>query len=698
MSYSVLIASDKEADIQALMSALKTATSEHYQIESVTKLSTALIFLEQHHVDVILLNLSLPDSEGVNSFVRLSERFPYVPILILIDEEKNIIDFSSANADLSGIAGYLLRPTFSSLLVTQTIKNIIQHQLRESSNFVEKTRAEIILNSIGDAVVGTDLFGNIDYFNVAAEQLTLWARNLARGRAIMDVMPIINGETRKVIRNPINLVLETGCPGSLPVGSIMIRADGTELNIEDSTAPVHDVSGALVGAVMVFHDVTVTQAMSAKMAYFAKHDFLTSLPNRILLNDRISQAINLANRRHTHLAILFLDLDHFKYINDSLGHAVGDLLLQSVTERLCACVRNSDTVSRQGGDEFIILINEDLSGENASLTAVKILHALAIAQNVGEHVLHVTTSIGISIYPNDGENAETLIKNADTAMYQAKDKGRNNYQFFKKEMNDRAVERQLIESQLRQAISKKEFLLLYQPKICLATGVITGVEALLRWNHPQWGDIKPSRFITIAEDSGLIVEIGRWVLREACQQMKRWNDAGVALDNVAVNISALEFRRLDFASTVSDILLEFGLAGKYLQLEITESVLMRDVDLSADILRTLKKMGIQIAVDDFGTGYSSLSYLKKFPIDVLKIDQSFVRDIGSSGEDSAIVSAIIAMGNSLNYLVVAEGVEELVQEEFLKKLHCKEAQGYFFGCPMDAQSVADLVAHRTDFS
>ena len=685
MNNSVLIISNNAADIKQLDYALRDDTIDRYEIESAIKLSEAIRYLTIHKVDIILLDLSLPDSQGMNSFTRLARIVPYIPIVILVDETSIL---SVEKVDTAGIAGFLAKSDFPHYLVAQTVRNVLQHQLQQTVSFFEKTRAEIILNSIGDAVVGTDLAGNIDYLNVAAEQLTQWTRQHAKGHAIDDVMPIINAQTRKCTRNPVNIVLENDHPSALQPGSVLVRPDGSELHIEDSTAPVHDSSGSLVGAVMVFHDITATQAMTAKLAYFAKHDFLTNLPNRILLNDRISQAINLANRRHTQLAILFLDLDNFKHINDSLGHGVGDLLLRSVTEKLSNCIRHSDTVSRQGGDEFIILINEDRSGENAASTAAKILRVLASSQNVGVHVLHVTTSIGISIYPNDGENAETLIKNADTAMYQAKEKGRNNFQFFKKEMNERAVERQLIESNLRLAIERKEFVLHYQPKINLKTGAITGAEALLRWQHPIWGDVRPARFIRIAEDSGLIVDIGRWVLREACLQMKSWIVDDVLICNIAVNISALEFRRLDFTITVASVLAECGLNGRYLQLEITENVLMQDVDLSTQILRELKKMGVKIAVDDFGTGYSSLSYLKKFPIDVLKIDQSFVRDIGVMNEDGALVSAIVAMGNSLHYLVVAEGIEDVSQIDFLKKIQCEEGQGHIFSEPVDAKKFA----------
>jgi diguanylate cyclase (GGDEF)-like protein len=418
------------------------------------------------------------------------------------------------------------------------------------------------------------------------------------------------------------------------------------------------------------------------MAHLAQHDFLTNLPNRVLLNDRIAQAITLAKRSDTQLAVLFLDLDNFKHINDSLGHGTGDKLLQSVTRRLSACVRSSDTVSRQGGDEFIILLAEGKNGEDAALIADKIQAVLTLPHAVNRHELHITTSIGISVYPSDGQDAETLIKNADTAMYHAKKKGRNNYQFFKDEMNVRAVERQFIEASLRLALEKQEFVLHYQPKVNLSTGKITGAEALLRWIHADWGEVVPEKFIPIAEDCGLIVPIGRWVLREACAQAKQWIDIGLPPILIAVNISAQEFHQKNFVADVRTILNDTGLEAHYLELEITESALMRDAEFSTAILRELKNMGVQLAVDDFGTGYSSLSYLKKFPIDVLKIDQSFVRDIASATDSGIIVSAVIGMGNNLKLRVVAEGVENQTQLTFLKGLHCEEGQGYFFSNPL----------------
>lgn len=479
----------------------------------------------------------------------------------------------------------------------------------------------------------------------------------------------------------------------LAVDTVLIRRDGTEADIEDSAAPILDWNGKLMGAVIVFHDVTNARAMTQKMAHLAQHDFLTNLPNRVLLNDRITQAITLAKRNGTQLAVLFLDLDKFKHINDSLGHETGDNLLQSVAQRLTRCVRSSDTVSRQGGDEFVILLAEG-KNEDATIIANKVLAELALPHSLPESELHVTTSIGISVYPGDGQDVETLIKNADTAMYHAKEKGRNTYQFFSDDMNLRVVERQFIESNLRQALEKQEFVLHYQPKVNLKTGLITGAEALLRWMHPEWGIVLPERFVPIAEDCGLIVPIGRWVLHEACIQAKQWLAAGITPVSISINISALEFRQKDFFEGVRTVLSETGVDPSCLQLEITESVLMRDAPSSAVILQELKKMGVQLAVDDFGTGYSSLSYLKQFPIDVLKIDQSFVHDISAApdNDNGIIVSAVIGMGNSLQHLVVAEGVENQEQLDFLKAQHCEEGQGYFFSRPLIAEQFAALLA------
>jgi diguanylate cyclase (GGDEF)-like protein len=461
----------------------------------------------------------------------------------------------------------------------------------------------------------------------------------------------------------------------------------------------------------------VAEAAALQVAHSAEHDFLTGLPNRMLLNDRVSQAIALARRHKKHAAVLFLDLDGFKHINDSLGHGVGDKLLQSISTRLVACVRSSDTVSRQGGDEFVVLLSEVEESEDAAIAATRIVHAMAgthsidqydvhldvataagrMLQAVAEphfvdhHNLHVTASIGVSVYPDDGVDAETLIKNADTAMYQAKENGRQSFQFFKPAMNIRAVERQSIEADLRHALQRQEFTLHYQPKINLRTGAITGAEALIRWTHPTRGLIPPLQFIPIAEDSGLILPIGAWVLREACTQAQAWVDAGLAAMTLAVNVSAMELRNENFLENLFAILGETDLDPRLLELELTESILMKHPESAISILQSLREVGIQVAMDDFGTGYSSLSYLRKFPLDALKIDQSFVRQISAAGEDTAIITAVIGMAQSLNLRVIAEGVETREEVEFLRARHCDEAQGYYFSRPVPAEEFAKLL-------
>ncbi|MFC3376600.1 putative bifunctional diguanylate cyclase/phosphodiesterase [Rugamonas sp. CCM 8940] len=438
-----------------------------------------------------------------------------------------------------------------------------------------------------------------------------------------------------------------------------------------------------------------TQAMAEqiqqardRMGHMAHHDFLTDLPNRLLLKERLAQAIALAQRKGHRLAVLFIDLDRFKVINDSLGHAVGDQLLQEVGQRLLAAVRGSDTAGRQGGDEFVVLLTEVANERAVSELTDKMCKAIAEPYQLAGQVVHIGATIGISIYPDDGDDADTLIRNADVAMYHGKLDGRDRCSFYRPEMNLRAVERQRTEADLHRALDRGEFELYYQPKVNLHTGAITGSEALLRWTHPEQGAVAPARFIPVAEECGLIVPIGRWVLREACLQAQRWNLAGLRPGSVAVNISALEFRHTDFVAGLRAVLAESGLAPSSLELEITEGVLMRDVNASAAILHELKAIGVMLAIDDFGTGYSSLSYLNQFPIDVLKIDQSFVREIGASGGDGVIVGAVIAMGSSLGQRVVAEGVEEREQLQFLCARQCQEGQGYLFSRPLSAHGFA----------
>jgi len=579
---------------------------------------------------------------------------------------------------------------------SEIIRDVTDRKMLEEALFAEKERAQVTLNSIGDAVLSTDLSGKVTYLNLVAERMTGWSCAEAVGRPLAEVFNIIDGETRERVQNPIEVAVQLSKTVTLPSNCILVRRDGFESPIADSAAPIHDRGGQITGAVIVFHDVSVERAMSLQLSHLAQYDVLTDLPNRTLLNDRLTQAIASARRGGTGLAVLFVDLDRFKHINDSFGHAMGDVLLQSVVHRLLACVRSSDTVSRLGGDEFVIVLSALDQVEDAAITANKVLTALAAPHNVAEHDLDVTVSIGVSTFPYDGQDAETLIKNADTAMYNAKENGRNNYQFFEKDMNVRAVERQALEGSLRHALERQEFVLHYQPKVNLETGAITGAEALIRWLHPDRGLIPPEQFVPIAEDSGLILPIGQWILHEACRQARAWLDAGLGPMPVAVNISMVEFRSKHFFEGIRAILLETGLEPHFLELELTETVLMHHPESTASVLRALKSIGVRLAVDDFGTGYSSLSYLRRFPIDVLKLDRSFVHDIGRpETKDAAIVSAVITMGKSLKHCVIAEGVETEEQLTFLQAHRCDEGQGFYFSPAVAPEQFAEFLAGGT---
>jgi len=458
------------------------------------------------------------------------------------------------------------------------------------------------------------------------------------------------------------------------------------------TRKLRQVNTQLVTAMLTAQITTdIIRQARDQMGYMAHHDPLTNLPNRVLLMDRLMLAIALARRQHSRLAVLFIDLDRFKVINDSLGHGVGDLLLQTVGHRLQELLRTSDTASRQGGDEFIVLLSEISSERAVAELAEKLCLAIAQPYHLAGAVAHIGCTIGISLYPDDGDDAELLIQNADLAMYHGKHNGRNHWYFYRNEMNQRAIERQRTEADLHQALLLGEFEVYYQARVNLRNGKIAGAEALLRWHRPAQGIMGPARFIPIAEECGLIVPIGLWVMRQVCRQIALWQQDGLAMGTVAMNISALEFRTEGFSAALRSILSESGISPTSLELEITEGVLMSDTATSGTILRELKEIGVQIAIDDFGTGYSSLSYLTRFPIDVLKIDQSFIRDIDQPSGNGVIVDAVIAMGKSLGQRVVAEGVEHPSQLAFLRKHHCHEGQGYLFSKPLPVDAFAELM-------
>jgi diguanylate cyclase (GGDEF)-like protein/PAS domain S-box-containing protein len=644
--------------------------------------------LSTGEVDVILLDLGLPDANGITAVRRTQAAAPRVPMVVLTGLDD---DELAAQALNEGAQDYLIKGQIEGSALFRSLRYAIERKIMEETLFAEKERAQVTLRSIGEGVICADILGNVTFLNLVAEQATGWSLQEASGRPMVEVFRTRENVGGDSLETTAEVAIMQIRAMHLPSTCVLIRRDGVAIPIEESIAPIHNREGKAIGAVIVFRDVSAARATALQIAHSAQHDFLTGLPNRMLLNDRIDQAIIMARRSRMQVAVLFLDLDGFKHINDSLGHPVGDKLLKSIAQRLVKCVRSTDTVSRQGGDEFVVLLSGVNRPNAAAVTAAKLLESVAKTHSIDQHELHVTASIGVSAYPDDGLNAETLIKNADTAMYQMKENGRQGFRFLTAAMNARAVERQSIEESLRRALLRNELTLHYQPVICLKTRQIVGAEALIRWKHPTRGPLSPAQFIPIAEDCGLIVPIGRWVLREACRQARAWIDSGYPAIRMAVNVSAIELSEAHFLKGVLAIVRDTGMQPGLLELELTESVLMKRVDSTVAILKTLRDKGVLVAVDDFGTGYSSLSYLRKFPIDILKIDQSFVRQTGAGGEDAAIVTAVISMARSLKLRVVAEGVETKAELKFLQAQQCDDAQGFYFSKPVPAGEFVRLL-------
>jgi diguanylate cyclase (GGDEF)-like protein/PAS domain S-box-containing protein len=655
-------------------------------VEWTATLPEAIEQLRSRTVAAVVLDLPSLAGDDASGLSRLLAAAPGVPILIL----NPVTPEQVARGVAYGAHDALEAPFVGSWLV-RTLHAIVGRTATDSLMLVEHERAGVTLDSIGDAVLSTDMAGRVAYLNPAGETMTGWTRAEAIGKPVTEVLRIIDRTTRQDAPGPTMRAIEKNQAVRLTPNCLLVRRDGSATAIEDSAAPIVDREGQITGAVIVFHDATAARARALEMTYLAQRDVLTDLPNRTLLNDRIAQAIASARRRGSALAVAVLDVDRFKQINDSLGHAVGDQLLQSIAQRLVACVRSSDTVSRQGGDEFVVLLAELGQPADAAVTAKKILAAIAAPHRIGGHDVVVTASLGVSLYPDDARDAETLINSADYAMYQAKGAGDNAYQFFEPDMNVRAIERRSIEGGLRGALARKEFTLHYQPKVNLESGAIVGAEALIRWTHPDRGVVPPLEFVPVAEECGLAVPIGQWVLREACQQARAWQDAGFEPMPVAVNISAVEFRSKDFLASLLRILAETSLDPRYLELEVTETALMQNTESTVAVLQALKDKGVRIAIDDFGTGYSSLSYLRQFPIEVLKIDQSFVKEITADLNGAPIVTAVINLGRGLNHRVVAEGIETAEQLAFLQAHHCAEGQGYYFSPPVSAAQFSALI-------
>ncbi|MBI5344609.1 MAG: EAL domain-containing protein [Deltaproteobacteria bacterium] len=574
--------------------------------------------------------------------------------------------------------------------VARRLKAGAEEKLLESE---EKFRK--ISSSAQDAIVMMDSAGDISYWNPASERIFGYSNEEAIGKDLHTL--IVPSYQQNAFKEGFERFKTTGegpvLGKTLEVSAL--RKNGTEFPVEVS------ISGVMINgkwhSIGIIRDITERKQSEETIVRMAYHDHLTGLPNRLLLNDRLEQALSMGHRHNSLVAVLFIDIDRFKIINDTLGHAMGDELIRAAAERLRKRLRGSDTVARLGGDEFTVLL-QDINGIEGVSKAVENISSLFKEPfNIKGHELFLTVSMGISIYPDDGADRETLLKNADIAMYLAKDEGRNAYRFYATSLNARTIERLELENRLRKAVERDELLLHYQPQIDIKTGEVIGIEALVRWHEPERGIIQPADFIPLAEETGLIVPIGEWVLRKACEENRRWQDKGLKQVRVAVNLSLRQFRQKDFVKTVAGIIKDTALDPQYLELELTESIIMKDGESTIEVLRELKAMGIRLSIDDFGTGYSSLAYLKKMPIDVLKIDQSFVRDIAVDPDDAAIAVTIIRMAHSLKLEVVAEGVETAEQLEFLRSMQCDRFQGFLVSRPVPSAEVEGVLAKGRRF-
>jgi diguanylate cyclase (GGDEF)-like protein/PAS domain S-box-containing protein len=573
------------------------------------------------------------------------------------------------------------------LRTLSVIKETTEQRRLAAELTAEKERIEVTLQSIGDGVVTTDDHGLITYMNPVAETLVGHRLGDAQGRAFGQVVHMFDDVTGAPLSSPIEKCLDGKRIARVTQNAVLRDRQGKEYGVQNSVAPILGKNGLLQGAVMVFQDVSEARALSQRLAYLAHHDSLTDLPNRVLFQDRVHQACQFALRHRTRFAVIFMDLDHFKHVNDSLGHAVGDELLKTVSQRLTGTLRGSDTVCRLGGDEFVMLLLDVGGPDDVAEVAKKILREVGLPCVLEGTEVNVGISLGIAVFPSDGEDSETLMKHADAAMYRSKREGRNRYQFFSRTVDEAASARLRLEADMRRGLAEGQFIAHYQPIIDAASGQPVALEALARWDRPEHGLQGPFVFITVAEECGLIAPLGAAMLRQACEQLRAWRGTALSHITIAVNVSPVQLANADFVDTVADTLQSTGVDGAQIVFEITESTLMTDPEATLGILRRIKALGIRIAVDDFGTGYSSLSHLKRFPVDSVKIDLSFVRDLETDPDDRELAKAIVAMSRSLRLRVVAEGVETDAQAEMLTAMGCTSLQGFLYAKPVDAITV-----------
>lgn len=698
----ILLIEDDEDDYILTSELLEEVKGTEYEIVWVSKYQDALMTILENHYDVCLVDYRLGEGTGIELLREAAARGCRTPMILLTGQGDQEIDVEAAE---SGAADYLIKGQVEAQLLERTIRYALAHSkmvetLRESEN-----RFRSVIESANDAIILTNQQGKICEWNKSAQAIFGYAKEEILGRSFSALFPTAY-YCQIIKNNESDPLLASGMlrPGGKTVEINGVKKNGSEFPLEISLSSWETGGGVFYSGII--RDVTERKSLENQLVHQALHDPLTKLANRVLFRNRVEHALKGLERHRTQIAVLFLDLDNFKAINDTLGHVTGDELLVSVAERLCACLRANDTPARLGGDEFAVLIEDATHTDGAVLVAERIKSVLRAPFLINGKNVFVGTSIGIVTAETGNESPEELLRNADTAMYMAKSRGKGCYVVFENAMHESLVKRMKLEAELHSAVENNEFVLHYQPIIDLQSEKIIGMEALVRWAHPQHGLIPPMEFIPVAEATNLIIPLGKWILEEACSQMHRWQiqyDPESRL-SITINISSRQFQQNALVETVVEALSKSGLPAQNLILEITENTMMENSETIRRKLHELKNLGIKLAIDDFGTGYSSLSYLQGFPVDILKIDKSFVDNIIHSREGTAMAQAIITMGNTLQLKTIAEGIESSEQTAKLQKLGCELGQGYHFAKPLNKDdmnsflSKADLNESKTQMS
>jgi len=679
---NILLIEDHKPDAVLLRELLTENTKQSFHLVHAERLEEGLALADRERFDVALLDLSLPDAFGHDTFRRLHQQAPNLPIIVLtgFDDEDLAIKLAQAGAQ-----DYLVKSDLNSGILYRSM-----HYAIERKRVEEKLRlAATVFESTLEGILITDAKTNIISVNPALCSITGY-----RAEEIIGSTPdILKSErhSHAFFRQLWDILNKTGQWR----GEIWNRRKNGEVFpawVNISAVPNSSASDTS-HYVAVFTEITELKLSEERLNYLAHHDPLTGLPNRLLFHDRLEQAVLQAQRNKYMIAVMFLDLDRFKIINDTLGHLIGDELLVAVAERLKRCAREIDTIARLGGDEFAVIITQIVQEEDVGLVAQKIIQTLSSVYSVGGYEVFITASIGINLYPGIDNDRGKLLENADVAMYHAKQFGRNNYKFYSTDMNAVAFERLMLETNLRRALERQEFRLYYQPQIDMQSGSVNGVEALIRWQHPDLGLVSPLEFIPLLEETGLILPVGEWVIRTACRQTREWLDAGFPPLTMAVNLSARQFRQANLVEMIEQILHEFNIPPALLELELTESVVMDNIEETVETLQKLKRLGLKIAIDDFGTGVSSLGYLKHFPVDTLKISHDFVLNLPTDSVDASIASAVISLARNMQLSSVAEGVENQGQMDFLRSQDCERIQGFLFSRPIPPDQMTTLLTN-----